>query len=118
MTKHEKELQRSRMMWISLWGIIVVMLIVLVLTLLGKNVKSLEVIISAYFTTLAGVIGTSFFSKPTPGSDDIYKKYDTNYYNSSYPGNTYSTNNYSRDTYSSSPQSDYSKRQYEKLDLD
>ena len=117
MTKHEKELQRSRMMWISLWGIIIVMIIVLVLTLLGKNVKSLEVIISAYFTTLAGVIGTSFFSKPTPGSNDIYRKYDTDY-NSSYSGNTYSNNNYSRDTYSNSPQYDYSKGQYGKLDLD
>jgi len=112
MTKHEKELQRSKMMWISLWGIIVVMVIALVLTLLGKDVKSLEVIISAYFTTLAGVIGTSFFSKPTPGSDD--------YINTRYYSDTSDKDyRYTSDTYHSQNTNQYTRNKpYNKLDLD
>lgn len=64
MTIHEKETERKKMMWVALMSIIVVMILLIVLVLLGKPVAELSMITSAFFTVLASLNASSYFSKP------------------------------------------------------
>lgn len=70
MTQHEKEIQRKKMMWTALWAIIAVMFALICLVLIGKPVAELSMIASAFFTVLAGLNASSYFSKPTPGKEE------------------------------------------------
>lgn len=69
-TKKQKEETRRKMMWISLWAIIGVMLGIMGLVYLDKSVGDLAMIAGAFFVALAGRDGASFFSKPSEGADD------------------------------------------------
>ena len=70
MTKHQKEVERKKMMWAALYGILSVMFGILILVAYDKDVKDISMIAGTFFTALAGLNASSFFSRPS-GSDDV-----------------------------------------------
>lgn len=70
MTKHQKEVQRKKMMWVALYAIIGTMFGILALVAYDKPIRDLGIIAGAFFTALAGLNASSYFSLPSDGKEN------------------------------------------------
>lgn len=69
MTKHDKEIQRKKMMWFTLFSMVFIMVLIIGLSYFGKSVEGLGSLTGLFFTSLAGINGASFFTTPSDGED-------------------------------------------------